>query len=113
MKPQFISNYQGESDFTFRGERYHVRHFALDYEHYNGDVYEREVLPSVGTVRKFIANEFPTSEIMAHFPGYVPARYNPDSRQIETASAAHTQPYQFGSRVGLIATSAVERLDNR
>ncbi len=92
MKPEFISNYQGMSEYKLMGELYEVRHFAIDYGDYYGDVFEREILPKVGTVSKKCSSDFPSDEIMAFFEGYVPARYNQETRHIETIGTPKIVP---------------------
>jgi len=81
---QFISSYQGESDYRINGDRYSLRLFAHDDGQYNPGVYDREILPCVGTVtRCFKSDGFPSDEVMELFPGYIAARYNFDTKQIE------------------------------
>ena len=107
--PQFISNYQGQSDYRFKGQRISVRHFALDYGDYQPDVFEHEILPRVGTVWEFLGENYPDEELMAFFPGYVPSRYNRETLQVETTEPAQVEPYHFGSQQGFIATVEVIR----
>ena len=85
MSKQFVSSYMGEFDYTINGKRYRQRVSTSEYERSvcNVGVFEREVLPCVGTVRGE-PGIFPPPEVMAEFPGYVPARWNPETKAIET-----------------------------
>ena len=84
-KPQFISSYMGETNYLIDGIRYTKRYEASSYERSicNPSVFERECLPFVGTVRGEF-EQFPSDDIMRHFPGYVPARWNPQTNKVET-----------------------------
>ena len=79
----FICSYQGETTYLVAGKRYDVRHHAHDDGHYNGDYYERGILPALGTVRRASIGDYPPPEVMAEFPGYVAARYNAEQNCIE------------------------------
>ena len=72
-KSRFICSYQGESDYEWNGKRYHCR-WTESPPSSTGDTGRR----SVGTVRPFCGDTLPPEELMAHFPGYVPAGYLPD-----------------------------------
>ncbi len=84
LRKEFISAYQGESDYEINGERHHLRVESFNDGQYNPGVYDREILPCVGTVcRCFKSDGFPSDEVMKLFPGYVAARYNFDTQEIE------------------------------
>ena len=83
MEPQFRLGYQGKTTYSWLGKTYAVRHYATDDEHYSEDYFETGILPSCGTVRcEHNVCEFPPPALCAHFPGYVPARWDHDSRRI-------------------------------
>lgn len=108
---RFKSSYQGEIEYLFEGTTYRVREFGIDYGDYNEGVFEREILPSIGTVKMFPVTEFPSDEVMELFPGFVAARYNPEKRCIETKVEPDTLPYCQGvNRYGRIARVAAKRL---
>lgn len=81
MAKKFIFGYRGESGFEINGERYLQRSTASDDGCYNTGVYDNDIKPFVGCVRfedypKF--HKFPSPEVMAEFPDYVPARFTED-----------------------------------
>lgn len=62
------------------GVKYSVRTFAMPDGSHRAD-YWPTVLAEVGTVRAYHfpeATQFPPADVMAEFPGYVPARINPE-----------------------------------
>lgn len=95
MEPQFISCYQGQSDYWFQGKRIEVKRSAEDWRpgvwNYTREEYERMVVALVGTVRWYCCSEFPPVEIERAFPGYVRARYNPETKAIEYADGKRPQ----------------------
>ena len=76
LRKEFISSYQGCADYMIGGNRYECRFFGDDFGQYMPEVYDREILPCVGSVKKFAGSEYPSDEVMALFPGYVGCRYN-------------------------------------
>ena len=90
MRKQFISGYQGQFDYEIDGKRYECRSSAFDSGQYMPGIYEREILPLVGTVRKSCSQEFPSDAVMALFPGYVAARWNPETKKMETKETPAT-----------------------
>ncbi len=100
--PEFISAYQGASDFRWRGQRYTVRWLGRDDGQYNPGVFENEVLPTVGTVKAFCSDEYPPAELMAFFKGYVPARYNRKKGCIETLGTPNVVPLPSSKGRGLM-----------
>ena len=98
MSKQFVSSYMGEFDYTINGKRYRQRVSTSEYERSvcNVGVFEREVLPCVGTVRGE-PGIFPPPEVMAEFPGYVPARWNPETNIIETDGTPDVVPGTCGT----------------
>lgn len=86
MSKRFIASYAGEAEYEIDGQRYEVRHFANPEMAYNTGVYEREILPAVGTVRHKHSpefSEFPPAAVVAEFPGFVGARWNTQTWTLE------------------------------
>src|SRR4051812_29529176 len=83
MHVSFKCAYQGQFDYKVEGRgRIEVRVFAYDDYHRNF----AEVAASVGSVRLgygWADVLFPPEEVVALFPGFVAARYNPKTKQIE------------------------------
>ena len=98
MSKRFVSGYMGEIDYLVDGARYRQRVSTSEYERSicNDGVFEREVLPCVGTVRGE-PGIFPPPEVMAEFPGYVPARWNPETNAIETDGTPDVVPGTSGN----------------
>ena len=79
---EFRLSYDGEAEFDIRQDnrivgRVSVRHWGNTRQSYNGDYFERGILPQVGTVRWTSCNqylEFPPAEVVALFPGFVGCR---------------------------------------
>ena len=84
-KPTFECDYQGETTYRWQGESYAVRYSAHDYGDYDGDHFERGILPSCGTVRceHGSTTKYPPAAILEHFPGYCLARYDRVADSIE------------------------------
>jgi hypothetical protein len=87
-EPEFRSSYQGATDYRINGAHFQVRHALYPVPSASADAVPED-LASVGTVRGqgIGSTLFPPPEVMRHFPGYVPARYNPESRRIEYQDA--------------------------
>lgn len=77
----FYLSYAGEAEYDIRLDgrlvgRVSARKFGNANMEYNGDYFERGIVPQIGTVRwdsdKW--HDFPPSEIVALFPGYVGCR---------------------------------------
>ena len=102
MSKQFISSYMGELEYRVNGTCYRQRVSTTEYERSicNAGVWEREVLPSVGTV-KGEPGVFPPPEVMAEFPGYVPARWNPETGAIETDGLPDVVPGTIGDTIAI------------
>ena len=84
LHKQFISSYQGESDYEVNGKRYSIRYECFNDGQYVPGVYEQEILPFVGTVTNcFKSDGFPPPEICDLFPGFQPARFNPNTGKAE------------------------------
>lgn len=84
--PQFVSSYQGESTYTWRGKTIAVRCGVRDDGHWNytpADFF-RQVVGMVGTIRHYHhyddggMHDFPDVALEKFFPGYVRARYTED-----------------------------------
>jgi hypothetical protein len=75
-KPPFISSYQGETDYRWKGERICVRYLAMPQVKYSFPyTFEEEILSRVGCVYRDNAWEgFPDPEVCEFFLGYEPAR---------------------------------------
>ncbi len=82
VKPVFVCCYQGVSDYTWNGKEYEVRSSCDDWNptwNYTPGQYEREVVPTVGTIMNMRdRQQFPPVEIEQFFPGYVRARFRAD-----------------------------------
>ena len=76
----FVSSYQGSAEYVIAEVPYEVRTFAF-LEHSSATPEQQKIeQQQVGTViakhwPEFL--QFPSSEVMAEFPGYVPGRYKP------------------------------------
>lgn len=106
--PEFISAYQGASDFRWKGQRYTVRWLGRDDGQYNPGVFENDVLPTVGTVKAFCSHDYPPEELMAFFKGYVPARYNPEKGRIETIGKPNVVPLPPSKGRGLMVPESAD-----
>ena len=79
---EFRLSYDGEAEYDIRRDhriivRVSVRHWGNTRQQYNGDYFERGILPQVGTVRWASSTqylEFPPDEVVALFPGFVACR---------------------------------------
>jgi len=79
---EFRLSYDGEAEYDIRQDgriigRVSVRYWGNTRQTYNGDYFERGILPQVGTVRWTSCNqylEFPPDEVVALFPGFVGCR---------------------------------------
>ena len=109
MKPEFISSFQGESDYRINGKRYRVRSSAHNGP-YNPGVYENEVLPAVGTVIGPDSTVYPDDAIVALFPGYVAARFIPgEVWTLEYKSPPQTRLHTLWKPNGRIAEAEYQR----
>jgi hypothetical protein len=80
---RFVCGYAGETDYTYKGRKYAVRHWAGDDGKYNGDYYATGIRPLVGCIRSDDSkhwHEFPPAEVLAFFPDMVGARFTADYR---------------------------------
>lgn len=93
---RFISSYQGQTDYDYKGRRYGVRCFAHDDGHYNrsgcetGSYYEKGIEPLVGCLFHQSGggyHDFPSPEALAiarqSYPEIVGARWLPGFTGIE------------------------------
>lgn len=77
LHASFVCGYQGVSEYKVNGQTYDVRQ--------SESYYGREAsLAWVGTVsRNWERDKFPPAEVVALFPGFVGARWNPETGQTE------------------------------
>lgn len=102
-KPQFVCGYQGESDYTWNGVKYSVRHSADDWRpgvwNYSREQYEAERVAQVGCIyRSYGSGEFPPAELLEFFPGYVRARFNLETKSWEYAGAVPPEQVRTDGR---------------
>lgn len=120
-KPRFEVGYNGETEYSWRGNRYCCRSREA-----TGLVAECEGYRYlVGTVYATCPGwkEFPPAELMAHFPGYVGARYAPtgETYVVETTCGPITVdrcvwefdgvPLVEESLLGLVSCERARELD--
>ena len=89
---QFISSYRGSATYRVIGsydrhgclEEIEVRYRAYDDGYYNGNVFETDILPAVGTVKRYhCSDEWPSDKACAAFPTMIPARWNSELHRFE------------------------------
>jgi hypothetical protein len=75
-KLPFISSYQGETDYRWKGDRICIRHSAWpDIEYGQPWAFTEELLPLVGCIYRHDSwTGFPDPEFCRMFPEYVPAK---------------------------------------
>ena len=82
----FRLSYAGEAEYDVDGVLYAVRYFANPRMPYAEGVLEKFIRPAVGTVRHYESSkfhDFPPREVVELFPGFVGARWNPETWQLE------------------------------
>ncbi len=100
-KPRFEVGFQGESEYSWRGRRYRVRSSAADwipnYWNYTPEEYAAQYVALVGAILGPDMFTFPPAELVAHFPGYVGAKFNPVNWTVEydgpTPATVHSPIY--------------------
>ncbi len=115
---RFISSYQGSATYEIPHsydqyglpETVEVRTHAYDLNSFKADVFAREIIPAVGTIKRYHgADMWPSPAACAMFPEYVPARWNPDTNEIEYRDGQRPDVTRdrFGVSVALIRAQAV------
>jgi hypothetical protein len=112
--PRFKVSYQGRADYQVGRRVVCVRHWGCERFAYAAGVWAQEIRPSIGTVRFESypdSREFPSAEIMAHFPGYTAARWRVEGDRwtLETdgpAPATHHDP-----ATGYLLATEPERIE--
>src|SRR5262249_4557514 len=82
----FRLSYAGEAEYYVDGVLYAARYFANPRLPYAEGVYDQFIRPAVGTVRHGESSrfhDFPLREIVELFPGFVGARWNRDTWELE------------------------------
>lgn len=98
-RPKFLVSYRGLVEYEVDGHKYEVRYWGYDDGHYNTGVWDTHIKPSIGTVRQLSydtngnwvrdrVHTFPPAEVVALFPGFVGARYVPETWATEYDGAA-------------------------
>ena len=74
-EPQFRVAYDGETEYTWNGKTFRVRHA---YSSCSADKVETNArIGCVWACSGHDGDDYPPVELMAHFPGYVRGRYRP------------------------------------
>lgn len=119
LTKEFRVSYAGEVEYDIRQDgrilgRVAVRYFGNSRMAYNGDYFKTGILPQVGTVRWESSrqwHEFPPSELVALFPGFVGCRlvFHPRTPQLTITDKDYEIPnveFQYDGQAPVLVPSA-------